>query len=97
MVAIVLAIGLCPFVTAAAIPAGLLALRDVSRNGRRGRRLAIAAIVLADEMLGQGEQLIVAGSVLVCRTRFSANIINHSKRGPARVRAHVTHPEARAP
>tara|TARA_B100001971_G_scaffold213072_1_gene245105 strand:+ start:4036 stop:4647 length:612 start_codon:yes stop_codon:yes gene_type:complete len=47
VVAIVLAIGLCPFVTAAAIPAGLLALRDVSRNGRRGRRLAIAAIVLA--------------------------------------------------
>jgi hypothetical protein len=47
VVAIVLAIGLCPFVTAAAIPVGLLALRDVAKNGRRGRRLAIVAIVLA--------------------------------------------------
>jgi len=39
----VLAVGLCPLVTVAAIPAGLWALRDC-RRGRRGRRLAIAAI-----------------------------------------------------
>lgn len=47
VVAMVLAIGMCPFVTVAAIPVGLWALRDVSRNGRYGRRLAIVAIVLA--------------------------------------------------
>ena len=46
VVAIVLSIGLCPFVTAAAILAGLWALRDVSVNGRSGRRLAWAAIVI---------------------------------------------------
>jgi hypothetical protein len=46
VLAIVLSIGLCPFVTAAAILAGLWALRDVSVNGRSGRRLAWAAIVI---------------------------------------------------
>ncbi|MDP7070482.1 MAG: hypothetical protein QF561_03940 [Phycisphaerales bacterium] len=46
ILACVLSIGLCPFVTAAAIPAGLWALRDVRVNGRRGRRLALAAIVI---------------------------------------------------
>ncbi|MCH2141712.1 MAG: hypothetical protein MK077_01775 [Phycisphaerales bacterium] len=47
IVSIVLAIGLCPVVTIVAIPAGLLALRDVRLHGRRGRRLAIVAMVLA--------------------------------------------------
>ncbi len=45
--AFVLSIGLCPVVTIAAIPAGLWALRDVKHSGRRGRRLAIVAIVLS--------------------------------------------------
>ena len=47
VVAMVLSIGMCPFVTAAAIPAGLWALRDIRKHDRRGRRLAIVAIVLA--------------------------------------------------
>ena len=47
VLSMVLAVGMCPFVTAAAIPAGLWALRDVSRNGRYGRRLAIVALVVA--------------------------------------------------
>ena len=46
VLAMVLAIGLGPFVTAAAIPAGLWALRDIARNGRTGRPLAITAIVI---------------------------------------------------
>lgn len=47
VLSMVLAVGMCPFVTAAAIPVGLWALRDVSRNGRYGRRLAIVALVVA--------------------------------------------------
>ncbi len=47
IVSLVLAIGFCPLVTIAAIPAGLMALRDVRVHGRRGRRLAIVAMVLA--------------------------------------------------
>lgn len=47
VIAIVLSIGLCPVVTAAAIPAGLWALWwDVRVHHRRGRRLAIVAIVI---------------------------------------------------
>jgi len=46
LLAMLLSIGLCPVVTVAAIPAGLWALRDIARTGRRGRRLAWAAIVL---------------------------------------------------
>jgi hypothetical protein len=46
ILAMLLSIGLCPFVTIAAIPAGMMALRDVRLHERRGRRLAIVAIVI---------------------------------------------------
>ncbi|MCH2135537.1 MAG: DUF4190 domain-containing protein [Phycisphaerales bacterium] len=44
LVALALSVGLCPLVTLAAIPVALLALRDIRRTNRRGRRLAITAI-----------------------------------------------------
>ncbi len=47
ILAFVLSIGLCPVITIAAIPAGLWALRDAKLTGRRGRRLAIVAIVIS--------------------------------------------------
>ncbi|MCH2140545.1 MAG: DUF4190 domain-containing protein [Phycisphaerales bacterium] len=46
VLAMVLACGLCPLITLASIPVGLWALRDISRTGRMGRRLAWAAITV---------------------------------------------------
>ncbi len=44
LLALALSVGLCPFVTAMAIPVGLYALADIRRRPRRGRRVAITAV-----------------------------------------------------
>lgn len=44
LLALALSMGLCPFVTVLGIPMGLLGLADVRKNGRRGRRVAKAAL-----------------------------------------------------
>ena len=46
VLAFVLSLGLCPLVTVVALPVGLWALRDCAR-GRRGKRLAWAALLIA--------------------------------------------------
>ncbi len=72
----VLSIGLCPFVTVAAIPAGLLALRDVRVNGRQGRRLAWAAIVIA---------IVVTPTTTLGMWWWNAHVRIPLKAGPAAV------------
>jgi len=39
--------GVCPFVTILALPLGVLGLRDVRRNGKRGRRAAWLGIIIS--------------------------------------------------
>lgn len=47
ILSLICSFGVCPFVTIIALPLGLLGLRDVRRNGKRGRRAAWLGIIIS--------------------------------------------------
>jgi len=47
ILSVLFSFGVCPFVTILALPLGVLGLRDVRRNGKRGRRAAWLGIIIS--------------------------------------------------